>query len=290
MLTGDEFWAVRLEVARKLGSIKLDQVFEALLPGLNDVDARVRRAVVNALGQIKTKESYKALKPIAEKGDASYWVESAAIQGLAAIAAITLHESNKDEKKIIKLLKSVLEERQGWNEVIRSGAITGLSKLKTSEAALGLILKYTVAGTPQALRLAAIRALGAIASGQSPINLDRILNRLEELSTETFFLTQVSVVMALGQMETIKAVSILQTLVDQTPDGRVRRRAEEAIQKVRKAAGSDQAVKKLQSEFDQLKKDNQDLRSRLEALEANSNQKKSKALKSKTSKSKESKD
>lgn len=288
-LTGDAFWAVRLEVARKLGSIKLDQAFEALLPGLKDADARVRRAVVNALGQIKTKESYKVLKPIAEKGDASYWVESSAIQGLAAIAATTLHESDKDEKKIIKLLKSVLEERQGWNEVVRSGAITGLSKLKTSEAALDLTLKYTAAGTPQALRLAAIRALGAIASGQSPINLDRILNRLEELSTETFFLTQVSVVMALGQMETIKAVSILQALADQTPDGRVRRRAEEAIQKVRKAAGSDQAVKKLQSEFDQLKKDNQDLRSRLEALEAKSKKEKSKDLKSKHSKSKASK-
>ena len=288
-LTDDAFWAVRLEVARKLGSIKLDQAFKALLPGLNDTDARVRRAVVNALGQIKTKESYKALKPIAEKGDASYWVESAAIQSLAAIAATTLHESDKDEKKIIKLLKSVLEERQGWNEVVRSGAITGLSKLKTSEAALDLILKYTALGTPQALRLAAIRALGAIASGQSPTHLDRILNRLEELSTETFFLTQVSVVMALGQMETIKAVSILQALADQTPDGRVRRRAEETIQTVRKAAGSDQAVKKLQSEFDQLKKDNQDLRSRLEALEAKSKKEKSKDLKSKNSKSKDSK-
>ena len=208
-----------------------------MLPGLKDADARVRRAAVNALGQIKTKESYKALKPIAEKGDASYWVESAAIQGLAAIAATTLHEADKDEKKIIKLLKSVLEERQGWNEVVRSGAITGLSKLKTSEAALDLILNYTVVGTPQALRLSAIRALGAIASGQSPINLDRILNRLEKLSTDSFFLTQVSVVMALGQMETLKAVSILQTLADQTPDGRVRRRAEESIQKVRRLRG-----------------------------------------------------
>ena len=186
-------------------------------------------------------------------------------------------------------MTSVLEERQGWNEVVRSGAITGLSKLKTSEAALELILKYTAAGTPQALRLASIRALGAIASGQSPVNLDRILNRLDELSAETFFLTQVAVVMALGRMETIKAIGILQTLADQTPDGRVRRRAEEAVQKVRKAVGSDQAVKKLQSELDQLKKDNQDLRSRLEALEAKGKEKKAKSSKNKESKSKRAK-
>jgi aminopeptidase N len=39
---------------------------------------------------------------------------------------------------------------------------------------------------------------------------------------------------------------------------------------VQKAAGSDQAVKKMQEELDQLKKDNQDLKSRLETLEAKS--------------------
>ncbi len=62
--------------------------------------------------------------------------------------------------------------------------------------------------------------------------------------------------------------SIVRAIASQTPDGRVRRMAEEAVQKVQKAAGSDQATKKLQEELDQLKKDNQDLKSRLENLEA----------------------
>jgi aminopeptidase N len=151
---------------------------------------------------------------------------------------------------------------------VRSGAIAGLSHLKTSEAALQLILENTVAGIPQALRLSAIRALGTISTGQSAAGLERILNRLSELLGETFFLTQMAVVGALGQMETTKAIGILRSMVNQTPDGRVRRNAEESISKVQKAAGSDQAVKKMQEELDQLKKDNQDLRSRLETLEA----------------------
>lgn len=49
---------------------------------------------------------------------------------------------------------------------------------------------------------------------------------------------------------------------------RLRRMAEEAMQKVQKNAGSDQAVKQLREELDQLKKDNQELKSRLENLEA----------------------
>ena len=69
-------------------------------------------------------------------------------------------------------------------------------------------------------------------------------------------------------METAKAIAILQSLADQTPDGRDRRIAEEAVQKVQKNAGSDQAVTQLRTELDQLKQENQDLKSRLEGLEA----------------------
>jgi aminopeptidase N len=125
-----------------------------------------------------------------------------------------------------------------------------------------------VAGVPQALRLPAIRALGAISTGQNNVNLERVLSRLDELAGEPLFLTQVAVVSALGQMETGKAIGILQSLADQTPDGRVRRLAEEAVQRVQQAIGKDQAVKQLQEALEQLKKDNQELKSRLENLEA----------------------
>jgi aminopeptidase N len=265
-LKQESFWGVRLEVAKNLATIKLDQAFASLLVGLEDANAKVRRATVDALASIATADSYKALKPIVENGDASYYVEAAAIRALGSITGVSLMDAK--EEKTLKLLKSVLKERQGWNEVVRSGAIAGLSQMKTSEAALDMILSCTELGIPQALRLSAIRALGAISSGQTPVNLERILNRLKDLSRESFFLTQVSVANALGQMETAKAIAILQGLADQTPDGRVRRIAEEAVQKVQKNAGSDKAVKQLRTELDQLKQENQDLKSRLEALEA----------------------
>ncbi len=266
-LKKEPFWGVRVEVAKQLPKVKLDQVFEELVVGLEDKDARVRRAVVEALAQIKTNESYKALKPLVEKGDPSYYVEAAAAGAIASIAAGNSQEKPSEEK-VIKLLKTVLEKKEGWNEVVRSGAIAGLSKMKTSQDALNLILKYTENGVPQALRLAAIRALGSISTGQSKTDVERILQRLDELSQETFFLTQIAVLGALGQMETQSAMAILQALADRTPDGRVRRRAEEAVQKVQKKLGSDRATKLLRQEVDKLKKDNQELKSRLESLEA----------------------
>ncbi|MEM7797484.1 MAG: M1 family metallopeptidase, partial [Cyanobacteria bacterium P01_C01_bin.118] len=267
-LLSDAFWAVRAEVAEALATIQLSQAVDGLLKGLNDNHPKVRRAVVNSLAGIKTAESYKALKSVVRNGDKSYYVESAAAAALGKVGSSTLDNGKNKEKKTLNLLEMVLEERAGWNEVVRSGAINGLSMFKSSEAALDLLLPYTELGIPQALRLNAIRALGRIAAGQNKVNTNRILDRLEAIAREEFFLTQVAVVMALGQMEVSGAVRVLQGLAEQSPDGRVKRRAEEAISRVRKAIGADKAVDELRKDFDEMKQLNRDLKSRLEALEA----------------------
>lgn len=268
-LKNDPFWGVRVEAAKQLAEIQLDQAFDGLVVGLNDPSPFVRRAVISALSQIKTHNSYKAVKGFVQNGDDSYYVEAAACRTVGAIAAAHL-EDKPHEDKVIKLLKSVLEERAGWNEVVRSGAIAGLAEFKASEAALNLILEYTKIGVPQPLRLSAIRAVGKISTGQTPANIERILDRLSEIARETFFLTQVAVLTALGQMETPKAIAILQSLANQTADGRVRRYAEEEIVKVQKNIGTDKTLKQLREELDQIKQQNQELKSRLENLEAKS--------------------
>ncbi|EGJ33805.1 MULTISPECIES: M1 family metallopeptidase [Moorena] len=268
-LTSDSFWGVRLEIAKQLAKVKLDQAEAALIAGLSAQNPRVRRAVVQALGDVKTPESYNALKQLLEKGDASYYVEASAARSLGGMVSASLKDR---EDEVIQLLTKVLQERSGWNEVVRSGAIGGLSQIKSSPIALDVILEYTTPGIPQPLRITAIRALGEISTGQTPNKIESILEQLEELSRETFYLTQVTIVGALGKMETPKAMDILRSLLEHTPDGRIRRIAEEAIQKVQKTIGSDKAIKQLRDELDKLKKDNQELKSRLENLEAKSNQ------------------
>jgi len=268
-LKNDRLWSVRVEVAKQLAKINLDQAFDGLVLGLKDKNAYVRRSVVEALAQIKTAESYKVVKGLVQKGDPSYYVEAAASRVIGAIASANLEDKPKEDK-VLKLLKSVLEEKASLNEVVRSGAIAGLAEFKTSEVALNLLIEYTKLGAPQPLRLATIRALGKISVGQSPVNLERILEKLTELAKESFFLTQVAVAAALGQMETPKAVGILRSLVEQTADGRVRRYAEEEISKVQKNIGSEKTLRQLREDFDQLKQQNQELRSRLENLEAKS--------------------
>ena len=266
-LLEDPFWAVRAEVAQQLGSVQLAQAEAALIKGLKDKHPKVRRALVSALGGVKSPESFKALKSVLEKGDESYYVESAAAGAIGKVGSATLNGKDK-EKKTLKLLDTVLKERSGWNELVRSGAIAGLSQFKTSEAALDLLLPYTELGVPQPLRLAAIRALGTISTGQDKRAVDRILERLEALSREDFFLTQVATVAALAQMEAKGAIAILRAIADHSPDGRVKRRADEAAQQVQKKVGQDQAIADLRQELEDIKQLNKDLKSRLETLEA----------------------
>lgn len=265
----EPFWGVRVEIAGQLSKINLDQAFDGLLAGLQDENSRVRRAVVNGLAKVKTRASYKAVKSILKQGDASYLVEAAAAKALGVIAA-KLPDGKPKPKKAIARLKTVLDTKAGWNEVVRLGAIAGLSQFKCEAEALDLILDYTDSRVPQSLRLGAIRALGTVSTGQSPADVERILTRLEQLAREDFFLTQRSVVVALKSMDTSGAIAILQGIAEQTADGRIVRVAEEAIEAVEKNIGTDKAVTGLRRELDKVKKLNRELLSRLEALEAKS--------------------
>lgn len=267
-LQNDKFWGVRLEAAQALSKIKLDQALDALLLGLKDTEARVRRATIDSLTSFKTKASYEAVRAIAQAGDPSYLVEAAALRNLGTFAASGLPEA-PPESEVLAILADALKQRSSWNEVLRIGAISALSRMKTSVAALDLLMEYTSLGVPQPLRLAAVRSLGTISTGQEKPNLERILNRLRELSRENFFLSQVSTIIALESMETPKAIGLLQTFVGDGADGRTRRMAEEAISMVQSRSGSTAAVNQLRQEFDTLKEENRSLLSRLEALEAN---------------------
>jgi aminopeptidase N len=266
-LATEEFWAVRLEAAQQLATIKLDLAVTNLVAKIGDEDAFVRRAIVDELGKIKTPETYAAIKQLVEAGDASYYVEAAACRALGGMTTASLKDK---QEEVITLLTEVLNTRAGWNEIVRAGAIGGLSKITDSETALNTVIEYVKPGVPQPLRLTSIRALGAISNGQSEANLTVIVEKLAELARETFFLTQVAVVNALSQMSTVKAIGVLQGLANQSPDGRVKRIADEGVQKVQKKIGSDGAVKQLREELEEVKKTNQELKSRLENLEAKS--------------------
>lgn len=264
-LISDPFWGVRAESAKRLGKIKLDQSVDALIPGLQDPEARVRQSVIESLSQFKTNLSYETVRKYLDLGDPSYYNEAATAKALGTMIGGNLQDK---ETEVIEILETILNTKAGWNEVVRGGAITGLSKLKTSPKAAELIMKYTQRGVPQSLRLAAIRALGTVAGGQKQELVTKILEHLADLAKESLYLCQVAVTAALSQMKQPEAIAILSEIAQQSSDGRIKRIAEEAKTKVEERIDSNQAFKDLRQEIDKLKQENQDLKSRLAKLEA----------------------
>ncbi len=264
-LKNDPFWGVKVEVAKQLGKIKLNQVTPVLIEGLKDKNPNVRKSIIEALSQIKTIETYEVIKNIVVMGDPSYYVESSAIRNLGSIVNSNLEHK---QTEVIEILTEILKTKSGWNEIIRSSAIAALSNLKNSEKAVDLIIENTKLGIPQPLRLAAIRGLGSVAKGQKPDKLEVIFDNFEIILQDTFFLTQMALISGLSQIEHNQAISLLNNIAQTTPDGRVKRRAEEAIQSIQEKLGGDKMLKELKKEIDKLKEENQDLKSRLTKLEA----------------------
>ncbi len=266
-LTQDSFWAVRAEAAEQLAKVKLDQAVDALLEGLLDPHPKVRRAVVQALGSLKNATSYQALAQVVTQGDAAYGVEAAAATALGQVGATQLAELPPEEDTLA-LLAQVLETRSGWNNLVQSGALRGISQFKSSPAALDLILPYTAPTMAQSLRLQAIPALGSVSVEQPKAQVRRVLDHLEALSQEPLFRIQMAVIGALGSMADRGAIALLRAMADHIDDGRVRRRAEEAIKRVQKRLDQGITVQSLQQDLEELKKANQALKSRVEYLEA----------------------
>jgi aminopeptidase N len=249
------FWGVRAEVASALAEAKRDYAYDALRQALPEVkEDRVLKAILTALATDPTEKTFNAVEPFT-KGIPSYFVRAA--------AARTLGKTKQEDA--YKVLKRILDKQASWNEVVRCAAVDGLAELKDNDKARNLLISKTAIGTPQPLRLAAIRALGRFGEGKDD---PKVLNRLADIAKEGFFLTRLATIAALKSLQSPKALALLQQIASNDPDGRVERTALEALEALRASVAQGEEVKKLREAVEELHKNNQELKSRLDVLEA----------------------
>ena len=265
-LKTEKFWGVKVEIIGFLTEFKLDQTKEVLLENLNDPDPRVKKAVILALAEFKSKDVFDLIKPIASDYEQSYFVQSAALRVLGVIASSKLAQ-NIDQVDLINLYAKILGGKSGWRELVRSGAILGLAALHTKES-LDLLVKYTTPNTPEALRIVAVRSLGAISKYQEKAQINQIVQLLDQIGREDNFYMEMAVCTAAASLETSAIIPTLEYIMSHSSDDHCVRLAEENIPKVLKNIGSDKSIQEIKEELDKVKKTNQDLKSRLELLEA----------------------
>ena len=241
-----EFWGTRAECASALGKIRGRESFGVLKGARSTAHPKVRRAVVEALGQFRTTEAMEAIKPRALRDD-SYLVEAEAARALGRTRQPAAFDVLVD-----------LLERPSWFDVVRAGAIDGLAALRDDRAIPHLTARVRYGHPPRARR-AAVTSLPKVAADR------KTREALEQLLEDADPLLRIDVVRALGEMGDPKARAALRDRLEVDLDARVRRRIREVM---RELAEPRRATDQLREEIEKVQGEHADLKARLAKLEA----------------------
>lgn len=253
-------WGVANRIARALGKIGGEFARDGLLKAVNSRDAKIRRGIVQALGEFMDDEKVaKVLKKIAQ-GDPSYRVEAEALSSLGRIKA----------KNCREFLECFLD-RPSHNDIGRSAIFKALANLEEEQAWTTLI-EGADYGAARSSRFSAIQGLAKL-SGRFEHLKPEAINTLKRFARETrgtpsaTFRGKLAAIQAMGGLEDLSAIPTLRRLAEGETDGRLKRRAEETIVRLLESAKKPAEMKLIRSDLDDLLKDNKSLRDRVDIME-----------------------
>jgi len=245
---GDEgqAWMVRAEAARALGRIRGADAFALLEAQAKAKHPKVRRAVAASLGNFRTPEAFRVLGQRC-KSDPSYLVRSTAADALGAT------RQPGAATRLVALLS-----QESWADVVRAGALSGLARTR-DDTALEAVFGMSAYGVPTRARRAAISALPQLSEGR------KVREHLERLLDDAGPHVRISAIDALEELGDDKGKSALRRHLRRELDGRVSRRAREALRNL----GEDGTAqhKKLADDVETLRHELVELRTKLAKLE-----------------------
>ncbi len=254
-LADEDFWGVRLQLADILADIGTATVRTALLDCIDDAHPKARRGIVAAIAKLpRHPDITAALTKIAQEGDPSIQVEGEAVRSLGKLRT----------DNAVAMCTEV-SGRPSWNEMLACRALEGISYTR-SEAALPLLLDWTSEESHERARATAAAGLGRLADEVEPCR-NAAIERLIELAIDAPFRVRYAAIPALGQARAIQAYSTLQRIHEGQSDGRLRRQAYEAIQRITASRGGESTMANLRRGLEKLRDENRALRTRVDALE-----------------------
>jgi aminopeptidase N len=257
-LCEDRFWGVSAEAAEALGKVRTEGARKALEDGLGrQSHAKVRRAIVRALGDFVHDEAAASACLIVLEGDKTWLVEAEAAKSLGRTRVA----------RALPALEKVLESRESWNDVIRTHAIEGLAATRDPKA-LALARTYSAYGRDMGTRGACARALGALADSGGEATRRDAIEALSELVRDEELRVRIAAVAGLEAVGDARCLGPLDATAGRDKDDRVRRLARETAARVREATDGGAKVSRLRDDLDQARDEARKFRDRLEKLEA----------------------
>lgn len=242
----DEPWMVRAEAARALGRSRAPAALGPLEKNLKAQSPKLRRAVIAALGELRSQGAYQALRGPARR-DPSYLVEAEAARSLGQTRQPGAREV------LVKML-----DRPSWADVVRRGALDGLAALRDPNA-VPEVQARTRYGISTPGRRSALGALAALGEGK------RVREHLEGLLDDRDPHLRQEVVRALVTLGDPRCRAALHRAAATELDGRVSRQIRQAL---RDLGSRGQNQKRLTDDLESLRSELGELKARLSKLEA----------------------
>jgi aminopeptidase N len=254
-LSEEKFWGVQAEIAAALGTSGGDASRDALIAGLKQKHPKVRRACAEQLGKFRhDAPAAKALKEVLQKGDASYFVEAAALTAYAKV---------QPADTVAVLLPWLA--KPSYHEILHRAVLEGLGEAGDLSG-LDTLTAWTKRGKPRTARLAALAALARLARTAAPKDEPRqqivaAVAACLEGETPPVRRAAVTALRELGRSAET-SLTALEALRQHDPDDRVRDLAQRAIEQIRANAPVPVELTRLREELEQLRRAQEALRQR----------------------------
>jgi aminopeptidase N len=260
----EKFHAIKIALANAIGTAGGSSARDALLAGLQDADARIRRACLSNLGKFKGDEAVnKKVRDILQNGDASYAVEGAALEAYAKLG-------NKDALAVATPWLA----KRSHQDVLAIAALGAIGALE-DPAALETLLSWTQPGHPSRVRSAAMRGLGQLvkskklSDAQNQTVLKSFISALENDDRLLGFMT-LNALPDLGPLA-VQAIPAIEKASENLP-GNAKEMAKNVIKRIRdqsKPAASTEAteLRQVRDELKRMQREVEELRKKVEKNE-----------------------
>jgi aminopeptidase N len=251
VLGTEPFWGVTVSIARALAQTHAPWAKEALLGAHGLSHPKARRAVAEGLGSFP-RDPAVASAVIDMLDDPSYFVVASALESLG---------KTRDARALDILLGQL--KTPSWNDVIAGAAARGLAELGSSSSVAPLIAATRDDRTDE-LRRAALSALPRLyhlLDERKPSIVQAIVDALDDDN----LLVRLAAIGAAERLGESDAVPELRRLSNLDGDGRLRRDALAAIERISEAQRTPPEMAKLRTEVEELREAVQSLRARLDS-------------------------
>jgi aminopeptidase N len=259
-LATEKFWGVQREIVSALGNGTDSVCRDALLRGLQNNHAKVRRACVEQLGKFTRDPMVaEALKGVLLTGDPGYQVEAKALEAYARTR----------QADAVAVLRPWLN-RPSLHEVLRCAALTGLGE-SGNLSVLDTLLAWTKKSRPRDCRIAALNAAAALVKAGKATDAQKqqvVETHAACLEGEGLDIRRTAIT-GLHELEwaSSPALAVLDSLAEHDPDERLRTQARAAAAHIRKQAPATEELNRLRGEVERLQKEQEKLKARLGAYE-----------------------